>query len=71
MVNSTQFDTPTAMLALSLLAIGLLVGTGILRVYLGEPIGSLLRYFAITVVLLVFSIALHRQWRTELAPGMD
>ncbi len=71
MSNRTQFDTPTAMLVLSLLVIGLLVGTGILRVYLREPVGSVLRYFAIAVILLVFTIALYRQWSNELAPEID
>ena len=71
MTSNSRVDTPTTMLALSLLVIGLLVGIGILRVFRGEPVGSLLRYFAITVILLVFSIALYRQWRDELVPEMD
>jgi hypothetical protein len=64
MTDSHRFDTATVMLILALTVVGLLVG--ILRVYLGEAVGSLLRYLAIGVVLLVFSAALYRQWRTEL-----
>jgi heme A synthase len=66
MTDSHRFDTATVMLILALTVVGLLVGIGILRVYLGEAVGSLLRYLAIAVVLLVFSTALYRQWRTEL-----
>lgn len=65
MTDSHRFDTATVMLILALFVVGLLVGIGILRVYLGEAVGSLLRYLAIAVVLLVFSTALYRQWRTE------
>ncbi len=66
MTDSHRFDTATVMLILALTVVGLLVGIGILRVYLGEAVGSLLRYLAIGVVLLVFSAALYRQWRAEL-----
>ena len=66
MTDSYRFDTATVMLILALTVVGLLVGIGILRVYLGEAVGSLLRYLAIAAILLVFSTALYRQWRTEL-----
>ncbi|RZV06652.1 hypothetical protein BDK88_3676 [Natrinema hispanicum] len=50
------------MLVLSILVIAILVGVGILQVYLSGDYGSLFRNLGIGVLLLLFSIGFYRKW---------
>ncbi|SDE02602.1 hypothetical protein SAMN05192552_11055 [Natrinema hispanicum] len=50
------------MLALSILVIAVLVGVGLLQVYLNSDYGSLFRNLGIGVLLLLFSIGFYRKW---------
>jgi len=62
-VNSTDtVDDATWMLALSILVIAVLVGVGLLQVYLNSDYGSLFRNLGIGVLLLLFSIGFYRKW---------
>ncbi|WP_435348841.1 hypothetical protein [Haloarchaeobius sp. HRN-SO-5] len=65
MSDERRFETETLMLLLALLVVGLLVGVGVLRVYLSGDTGALVRNFGIGLVLLVFSLALYWQWSGE------
>jgi hypothetical protein len=62
---SDRLDTATVMLSLAAVVIVLLLGVGLLRLYLSGDSGPLLRNIAIGVILLVFSVALYRQWGRE------
>ncbi|WP_130501511.1 MULTISPECIES: hypothetical protein [Natrinema] len=62
-MNSTDtVDDATWMLVLSILVIAILVGVGILQVYLSGDYGSLFRNLGIGVLLLLFSIGFYRKW---------
>ncbi|WP_139246264.1 hypothetical protein [Natrinema hispanicum] len=62
-MNSTDtVDDATWMLALSILVIAVLVGVGLLQVYLNSDYGSLFRNLGIGVLLLLFSIGFYRKW---------
>ncbi len=66
MTDASRFEIATVMMALAVLVVTLLVGVGVLQLYLSEETGPLLRNLVVAVILLVFSTALYRQWRREL-----
>ncbi|ELZ24684.1 hypothetical protein C476_03498 [Natrinema limicola JCM 13563] len=62
-VNSTDtVDDATWMLVLSILVIAVLVGVGLLQVYLSGDYGSLFRSIGIGLLLLLFSVGFYRKW---------
>ncbi|MFC4246271.1 hypothetical protein ACFOZ7_04580 [Natribaculum luteum] len=65
MTDADRFGTATVMMVLAVLVVILLVGVGVLQLYLSEEAGPLLRNLVIAVILLAFSTALYRQWRRE------
>ena len=62
MNRTDTVDDATWMLALSILVIAVLVGVGLLQVYLNSDYGSLFRNLGIGVLLLLFSIGFYRKW---------
>ncbi|MFD1563928.1 hypothetical protein ACFR99_10240 [Haloarchaeobius amylolyticus] len=62
-MNSTDtVDDATWMLVLSILVIAVLVGVGLLQLYLSRDYGSFFRSLGIGVLLLLFSVGFYRKW---------
>lgn len=69
MSNRGQVDSETLMLVLTGVVVLILIGVGLLRLYIDGEFGTLLRNLGIAVVLLVLSIGLYRRWSQESTLG--
>ncbi|WP_327054085.1 hypothetical protein [Halomicrococcus gelatinilyticus] len=69
MSDRGQVDSETLLLLLTGVVVLILIGVGLLRLYIDGEFGTLLRNLGIAVVLLVLSLGLYRQWNRESTLG--
>ena len=69
MSNRGRVASETLLLLLTGVVVLILIGVGLLQVYLSGEFGTLLRNLGIAVVLVVLSLGLYRRWNRESTLG--
>jgi len=67
--NRGRVASETLLLLLTGVVVLILIGVGLLQVYLSGEFGTLLRNLGIAVVLVVLSLGLYRRWNRESTLG--